>query len=364
MANVDQFNIPYPDFRAGERIESEKIDLNNKKLVDKANEVIVEINNANERAVAHNESGDHDHRYLLKKEGGDVVATVESLKNEVKEIVLGSSDAEVSQARVGHNSKVYGTLKERIDTEVKSKNTVYHGAVAPSSGYLNDVWFKPLTDGQLQLHIYNGTAWVAQSYSAESLKGTLSGATVALTNIDANNIVSNREAFFKQVLSAINPNITLSETELLMDKGSGTVARSNSYKTIDKGVPGFEIQLPGSSPDFRSGNVTVEGKYYKTTSSTPEDVQFYSFKHDMRYFKVTVVLGAAQAAAGARVSLYNISNVQATGSNHYLESEATYTLTVDLGEPTGATTGYYLRLNSGGTYSAATMRILRVWKEG
>ena len=364
MARVDEFNVPYPDFRPGERIESEKVDLNNKKIVDKVNEVITEINLADVRLDTHKESGDHDERYLLRTDGGNVLDVVAGMREEVTQIVKGSANAEVSQARVGQDNKTYTTLKERLDTEIRKKNTVFHGATTPTGASTSDLWFKPLASGQLQMHIYNGTAWIPQTYSAESLKGTLSGSTVALTDIDANNIVSNREAFFKQTLSSLNPHFTFEEYGVLIDKGMLTIGRNNSFKTIDKGVPGFEFPVIGNSPPFMSTNVIVSGVNYRTNSTNPENLNYYSVKHDARYFKVTATLSADNPIMGARLTIVNNGSIVLASQNHYEAAEKTYTLTLDMGEPTGEVVGFYIRLNSGADSSYAQCRLFRVWKEG
>lgn len=50
----------------------------------------------------------------------------------------------------------------------------------------NDVWYKPLGDGEIKMHVYDGAFWNEEAYSADSLGGTVNFANINAINLNLN----------------------------------------------------------------------------------------------------------------------------------------------------------------------------------
>lgn len=87
--------------------------------------------------------------------------------------------------------EIEAKLNNTIQLAANGKNKVFRGPDEPTSGMvLNDLWYKPLGDKGIVMHIYDGAYWQVEAYSADALKGTVNFANVNAINFNAANIVS------------------------------------------------------------------------------------------------------------------------------------------------------------------------------
>lgn len=189
-------------------------------------------------------------------------------------------------------------------------------------------------------------------------------ATELLTagQIDANNI---------RVIGGTDDDYALIDETGFTAKGTAyTVIRPDGYRSVDNGIPQNDFVIMGAQPPFTASNVSITGYFWDTTSDTPTDCQYFSFKHDSRYLKIHCGIYAGDAGSGAAFSFHaNGGDILAQRITY--ETDPTLALgdgeiiTIDLGIPTGETIGIYARLRTGsvGGYHAYA-RIIRMWKEG
>ncbi|MEH7490827.1 phage tail spike protein [Neobacillus niacini] len=100
-----------------------------------------------------------------------------------------------------NTNKIYQAIDKRakeleestlnyIQTAANGKNTVYRGPDEPDGGIENDIWFKTVGDGEVEMYIHDGLVWRLEAYSAGNLGGTLNAALVNVINLNANSIVA------------------------------------------------------------------------------------------------------------------------------------------------------------------------------
>lgn len=153
-------------------------------------------------------------------------------------------------------------------------------------------------------------------------------------------------------------------------KGLIRVEREDGYATVIGGVIQNDFAIVGATPAFTAANVSVEGYFWSTTSTTATDCQYYTFLHNARYLKVWVALYAGDAGSGSRISVQDGNTTLAAKVTYNTDPNSDLAvvgevLTVDLGVPTGNFKSIYVRLNTGsaGDYKAYG-RVIRMWKEG
>ncbi|MBT2682665.1 phage tail protein [Bacillus sp. ISL-37] len=157
---------------------------------------------------------------------------------------------------------------------------------------------------------------------------------------------------------------------LYVKGGAVSIERPDGFVQVDNGIPQNDFAIVGAEPPFTSGAVAVQGIWWATSSATPSDCQFYTFKHDARYLKVVVGMYCANAAAGSRISVVDITGNTLVQRVTYDTSNASdlakfgETLTVDLGTPTGEMRSIYVRLNTGTGGNNAYGRVISMRKEG
>jgi hypothetical protein len=83
--------------------------------------------------------------------------------------------------------EVTASLTNTIEKAANGKNRVFRGTDEPTTGMVkNDVWYKPVGDGEIEMHVYDGAYWNKEAYSADSLGGTVNFANINAINLNLN----------------------------------------------------------------------------------------------------------------------------------------------------------------------------------
>ena len=76
-------------------------------------------------------------------------------------------------------------IYQTIETAANGKNRVFRGVEEPIAGMIkNDVWYKPVNDGEIEMYVFDGTTWNKEAYSADSLGGTVNFANINAINLN------------------------------------------------------------------------------------------------------------------------------------------------------------------------------------
>ena len=76
-------------------------------------------------------------------------------------------------------------IYQTIETAANGKNRVFRGVEEPVTGMIkNDVWYKPVNDGEIEMYVFDGTTWNKEAYSADSLGGTVNFANINAINLN------------------------------------------------------------------------------------------------------------------------------------------------------------------------------------
>lgn len=79
------------------------------------------------------------------------------------------------------------SLTNTIEKAANVKNRIFRGADEPLEGMSkNDVWYKPVGDGEIEMYVYDGAYWNKEAYSADSLGGTVNFANINAINLNLN----------------------------------------------------------------------------------------------------------------------------------------------------------------------------------
>jgi len=181
----------------------------------------------------------------------------------------------------------------------------------------------------------------------------------------------NGEGLFAYNASDLTKYVKLNSDGLYIAKGALTIERPDGFKTVNNGLLQNEFTIQPTSPPFMSPTVSVKAIYYATTYTTPETCNAFFFGHYSRYLKVRVVLHDSDSGLGSRIGIVEVGNGGGTfaqtvvyGTTDAIASENPVTLTIDLGTPTGAQRGFYLKLNTGSVGGEAKGRLVKAWLEG
>ncbi|CZQ83994.1 chaperone of endosialidase [Trichococcus palustris] len=107
---------------------------------------------------------------------------------------------EVGEARASLAQSINTTVDGKLETVAVNLNTIrlaadgktkiYTGLAEPVASNINDLWYKPVDSGAVEMYRWNGIIWALQKTSADTLAGTVDFATVQAINIDANAITT------------------------------------------------------------------------------------------------------------------------------------------------------------------------------
>lgn len=83
------------------------------------------------------------------------------------------------------------TLNNTIEKAANGKNRVFRGVDEPLTGMVkNDVWYKPVGAGEIEMYVFDGAYWQKEAYSADSLGGTVNFANINAINLNLNTLTT------------------------------------------------------------------------------------------------------------------------------------------------------------------------------
>lgn len=178
-------------------------------------------------------------------------------------------------------------------------------------------------------------------------------------------------------LWAYNPNdmtkyVKLTSAGLYIAKGAITIERPDGYKIVDNGMSVFDVNIQGAEPTFHSPGVSLVQRSYAqwlaTKSTQSVDFNQYSFEHKARYLKVRYRV-LADPGNTAHFEIWKDGQIVASAytaqSDEYSDGVLNgFTLTVDLGVPTGQPGTFQIRIRSEDSTKNAYAMVSRKWLEG
>lgn len=201
--------------------------------------------------------------------------------------------------------------------------------------------------------------------------GTLDTALVRIEGTTGKFYITGDEL---KATSLTDPNkfIRITPGEIYSSRGAMTVERPDGFKVINNGYSVFDVNIQEVEPAFHSPAVTEVQKSYanwratKTTSSV--DFNQYSFEHKARYLKVRYRV-LADPGNTAHFEIWRGGEVVASSftaqSDEYSAGVLNgFTLTVDLGIPTGLAGTFQIRIRSTDNTKFAYAMVSRKWLEG
>lgn len=76
-------------------------------------------------------------------------------------------------------------IYQTIETAANGKNRVFRGIEEPTTGMIkNDLWYKPVGAGEIEMYVFDGAYWKKEAYSADSLGGTVNFANINAINLN------------------------------------------------------------------------------------------------------------------------------------------------------------------------------------
>ena len=117
----------------------------------------------------------------------------------------------------------------RIAADGKTK--IYSGTDEPVASNVDDLWYKPVASGAVEMYRWNGVIWELKKTSADALAGTVDFATVQAINIDANSITTGslRADIVQAGFNGISQGVSMTAD------GLKAVAASGEYSIVEEG---------------------------------------------------------------------------------------------------------------------------------
>lgn len=134
-----------------------------------------------------------------------------------------------------------------VQIAANGKNRIFRGIDKPTQGMSkNDLWYKPVGDGETEMYRYDGVDWRLEKVSAGLLQGRLDAENgdVDLINVNVSTLVGNRSEFVKSWWNAINSRATIDGNELRFTHTDG------SYTSMR--ADGFKRFIAGSGREYHS----------------------------------------------------------------------------------------------------------------
>lgn len=120
------------------------------------------------------------------------------------------------------------STKNYIQTAANGKNKVFRGPDRPASGMAkNDLWYKPVGDGEIELYNFDGSVWKLEKVSAGLLGGTLDAENgdVNLINVNVANIVGETSNFVRSAWNAVNSYTDVDGSGMKVTHNDGSYTR-------------------------------------------------------------------------------------------------------------------------------------------
>jgi phage minor structural protein len=170
------------------------------------------------------------------------------------------------------NQRREDRIVEFVQNTADGKNRIFRQAATPDTGMtLNDLWYKPVGEGETELYRWNGNIWQLEKVSAGLLGGTLDAENgdVNLINVNVASIVGETSEFVRSAWNAIGAGVTIDGNGFHSIKTTAGI--TNEIKLTDgqtflnsnaSGVP-TEVLLDGQGLEFttnrRSARIRFNG---------------------------------------------------------------------------------------------------------
>lgn len=194
---------------------------------------------------------------------------------------------EIGEARASLSDSIGTTIDGKLETVVKTintirlaadgKTTIYSGPDEPPPANVNDMWYKPVESGAVEMHRWNGIIWKLEKTSADSLAGQIDFSTVNAININADSI------------------------------STGTITGANMFLNLDTGELLFYNPITGEILSLSQGRIEFQ-----------KDNQKRVLEYNAEGLKS---LAGANNTGTSRNSSFHLEG-SGTGSVQYLQSSA------------------------------------------
>jgi hypothetical protein len=151
-------------------------------------------------------------------------------------------------------------------------------------------------------------------------------------------------------------------------KGLLRVERESGFATIIGGRSTYDFAIFEHSPNYVTGGMRVEGRWYKNNTTIKESGGFFQFKHTARYLRVTLAFYCDDGNSG---SLYidstdgvNLLTHNTANSQGNSLAEDGQDFVIDFGDPTGTVKKFYVRSKSNTANKDICVRIIGAWIYG
>ena len=116
---------------------------------------------------------------------------VDHLNSKKTEISLGDKIGHSISSEINRIDNIIDRTEESlIEISYRTadgKNRVFRSTEAPTENMAkNDIWYRPVGEGEVEMYMWNGDIWELQAYSADQLGGTVDFANVNAINLNAN----------------------------------------------------------------------------------------------------------------------------------------------------------------------------------
>lgn len=192
VTTVEQLRAKADAYIINNRIGVPKVNLKIKyvdlaKTLDyEATQAIEEVNVCDWVTIYFEEYGIKTNEKIIKTVWDDLLQQYDSI--------------EVGEVRASLAQSINTTVDGKLETVAVNLNTIrlaadgktkiYTGVAEPIASNINDLWYKPVESGAVEMYRWDGIIWALQKTSADALAGTVDFATVQAINIDANAITT------------------------------------------------------------------------------------------------------------------------------------------------------------------------------
>lgn len=305
------------------------------------------------------------------------------LLDEYKELEIGEARSSLSQAV---NNIVDGKVDEvdrrvnRVQIAANGKNRIFRGTDEPTQGMtVNDLWYKPVGEGETELYRWNGEIWELEKVSAGLLGGTLDAENgdVNLINVNVAKIVGEISEFVRSYWNdGAGGGVTIegdgiharnANTDMTLRNGRMRAIGRNDDNWTEFGING--IRLENGAFFERNGPVSNG-----MTWSVPGFMEFVAwgersfavFSGGLSYYKPLTMTGSNNhinarninanetdllRLNGARSELGDLTLGAYSGGQRYLNSTAAREFTISSASTLGITeAGDLRRITSASKY--------------
>ena len=212
------------------------------------------------------------------------------------------------------NTRREETIIQYIQTAANGKNKIFRGPVEPTEGMMvNDLWYKPVGEGETMLYTWNGETWELSKVSAGLLGGTLDAENgdVNLINVNVANIVGEISEFIKSYWNNINSQITIDGT-----KFEGRDIDGNRSIINTRGQFRSESGTDGRYGIFEKGRIW----FYNEDGSAVLNIGAHPVTGEAGFLKGVLATARAQRLILGRYNDYLTNDINAT-VNPYISFE-------------------------------------------